>query len=166
MSTTPAPRTFSYSWQDPQQTLARAKTMSGIEYLRAIAAHEIPGPPIAGLIDLRFENIEPGAVTLTAMMREAHYNIVGTVHGGIATTLLDTAMGCATFSLCPAGFGFTTLELKVNFVRPMTAATGSVRCTGTIVHPGTRIVTSEARISDGAGKLIAHASSTCMRIEW
>jgi uncharacterized protein (TIGR00369 family) len=93
---------------------------------------------------------------------EYHYNPIGLVHGGLACTLLDSAMGCAVHTTLPAGTGYTTLELKVNLIRPLTRETGRVLCEGTIIHVGGRTATAEARITDAAGALYAHATTTCM----
>jgi uncharacterized protein (TIGR00369 family) len=91
-----------------------------------------------------------------------HYNPIGSVHGGIALTLLDSAMGCAVHTTLAAGVGYTTLEVKTNFVRAITGETGVIRCEGTVVHRGSRIATAEGRITDAAGKLLAHGSTTCL----
>lgn len=161
-----AARTWTLTWNDPQPAIDAAKTLSGIEYLRAMAAGELPGPPMAALIDMRFDEVASGRVVMSALPREVHYNPMGTVHGGFTATLLDSAMGCATLSRVPLGSFFTTLELNINFTRPMTAASGRVSATGTIIHAGSRVITSEAKLVDGAGKLIAHGTSTCMVMPW
>lgn len=90
------------------------------------------------------------------------YNPIGSVHGGVALTLLDSAMGCAVHTLLDAGVGYTTLEVKTNFVRPITADTGPIRCEGTVIHSGSRIATAEGKLTDAAGKLLAHGTTTCM----
>jgi uncharacterized protein (TIGR00369 family) len=93
-----------------------------------------------------------------------HYNPIGTVHGGVALTLLDSAMGCAVHTTLEAGVGYTTLEVKTNFVRAITADTGLIRCEGTVVHSGSRIATAEGRLTDAAGRLLAHGTTTCLII--
>jgi uncharacterized protein (TIGR00369 family) len=136
--------------------------MSGIEYLKAIQSGELPPPPIAALMDMTMVEASEGRVVFSAEPAEYHYNPLGTVHGGVAATLLDSAMGCVVQSLLPAGTGYTTLEIKVNYLRPLTSATGTVTCEGTIIHLGGRIATAEARITDAAGKLYAHGTTTCI----
>jgi uncharacterized protein (TIGR00369 family) len=106
--------------------------------------------------------VSEGRVVFSAEPAEYHYNPLGTVHGGIAATLLDSAMGCAVQSLLPAGTGYTTLEIKVNYLRPITSATGPVTCEGKIIHLGGRVATAEARLSDATGKLYAHGTTTCI----
>ncbi|MBC8075392.1 MAG: PaaI family thioesterase, partial [Chloroflexales bacterium] len=93
---------------------------------------------------------------------EYHYNPIGSVHGGVAATLCDSAMACAIHTTLPAGVGYTTLELKVNFVRPITVQTGRVTCEGTLIHMGGRVATAEARLTDASGALYAHATTTCL----
>jgi uncharacterized protein (TIGR00369 family) len=95
---------------------------------------------------------------------EFHYNPIGVVHGGLALALLDSAMGCAVHTTVPAGMAYTTLEVKANFVRPLTLATGLVRCHGSVVHRGRTIATAEGRVEDVAGKLYAHGTSTLLLI--
>jgi uncharacterized protein (TIGR00369 family) len=136
--------------------------MSGLEYLRALARGELPAPPIAELMGFRAVEVEEGRVVFEAEPAEYHYNPIGTVHGGFACTLADSAMGCAVHSTLPAGAGYTTLELKVNLLRPITAGTGRLRCEGRTVHVGGRVATAEARLTDPEGTLYAHATTTCM----
>jgi uncharacterized protein (TIGR00369 family) len=106
--------------------------------------------------------LHEGGATFAVNPAEYHYNPIGAVHGGLAATLLDSAMGCAIHSTLPAGASYTTLEIKVNFVRPMTAETGRVRCEAKIIHVGGRTATAEGRIIDDAGKLYAHGTTTCL----
>lgn len=136
--------------------------MSGLEYLRAIGRGELPAPPIADLVGFTISEVEEGRVVFECVPAEYHYNPIGTVHGGLACTLFDSAMGCAVHTTLPAGTGYTTVELKVNFLRPITAGTGLLRCEGKTIHVGGRIATAEARLLDGSGKLHGHATTTCM----
>jgi uncharacterized protein (TIGR00369 family) len=109
--------------------------------------------------------VEEGRAVFAATPTELHYNPIGVVHGGFAATLLDSAMGCAVQSTLPAGVLYTTLEVKVNFARPLTCDTGRVLCTGTIVHRGRTVATAEGRLTaEATGKLLAHASTTCLVI--
>ena len=159
-----AARSRTIEWDDPMGGARRGTRMSGMEYMRAIMAGEIPPPPIAGSLDFTLAEVEEGRAVFTLTPAEFHYNPIGVVHGGVATTLLDSAMGCAVHSLLPAGVGYTTLELKVNFLRAMTRDTGPVRAEGSVLHAGSRTALAEARLVDAAGKLLAHATSTCLVI--
>jgi uncharacterized protein (TIGR00369 family) len=137
--------------------------VTGLEFLRAIAAGEIPGAPIAELLGFAPVEAEEGRVVFAAVPDQRHYNPIGTVHGGLAATLLDSAMGCAVHSTLPARTGYTTLELKVNFTRPMTSETGRILCEGTVVYRGGRVATAEGRVfAEADGKLLAHGSTTCL----
>jgi uncharacterized protein (TIGR00369 family) len=139
-----------------------AEDMTGLARLRAILCGDEPPPPISTTLDFRLVEVEAGRVAFEGRPAAAHYNPQGTVHGGYAATLLDSAMGCAVHSVLEAAVGYTTLEIKVNYVRPMTAETGLVRAEGMLLHRGRRIATSEGRLVDQAGKLLAHGSCTCL----
>ena len=136
--------------------------MSGFEFLQKIVNGELPGPPLAALMDFQIVELEEGRAVFAVNPAEYHYNPIGVVHGGLAATLLDSAMGCAVHSMLPAGSGYTTLELKVNFIRAMTAETGRVRAEGKLIHLGGRTATAEGRVIDESGKLYAHATTTCL----
>ena len=137
--------------------------MTGLEFLRAIAAGELPGAPIADLLGFAPVEADEGRVVFAAVPDQTHYNPIGTVHGGLAATLLDSAMGCAVHSTLPEGVGYTTLELKVNFVRPITSETGRILCEGTLVHRGGRVATAEGRVfAEADGALLAHGTTTCL----
>lgn len=155
-------RTRTVRWEDPKPGAEAAKTMSGLEYLRAIARGGLPGAPLADLMGFGFAEIEEGRVVFECVPGEYHYNPIGAVHGGLACALFDSAMGCAVHTMLPAGVGYTTVELKVNFLRPVTVQTGRLVCEGETIHVGGRIATAEARLRDGAGKLYGHATTTCM----
>ena len=155
-------RTRTVSWQDPLPGAEAARGMSGLEYLRAMGRGDLPGPPIAELMGFGFAEIEEGRVVFECVPAEYHYNPIGTVHGGLACALFDSAMGCAIHAALPAGVGYTTVELKVNFLRPISTRTGRVLCEGKTIHVGGRIATAEARLLDGSGKLYGHATTTCM----
>ena len=151
------------SWEDPLETLASAAGLTGLEYLRAIGEGRLPKAPIAELMGFDGLEAKEGRVVFTAVPGEQHYNPIGVVHGGLALTLLDSAMGCAVHSTLPAGGAYTTLEVKVNFARAITRDTGRVLCEGTIVHRGRTIATAEGRVvAEETGKLLAHGTSTCM----
>ena len=155
-------RTRTITWQDPRALANAAAGLSGLEYLHKIVAGELPPPPIGLLLDFRIAEISEGGAVFLVTPAEFHYNPIGVVHGGVAATLLDSAMGCAVHSTLPAGAGYTTLEIKVNYVRAMSAETGEVRCEAKVIHVGGRTATAEGRIVDAAGKLYAHATTTCL----
>ena len=146
----------------PIELAARGSELSGIDYVRAIFAGELPPPPIAELMGFRGIEAEPGRAVFEIVPGERHYNPIGSVHGGVALTLLDSAMGCAVHTLLEAGVGYTTLEVKANFVRPILADTGPVRCEGVVLHAGSRVATAEGRVTDEAGRLLAHGTTTCL----
>ena len=155
-------RELSMSWSDPAALAAAGRRMGGLEFLRAIRDGELAPPPIAVLLGMRLAEVDDGRAVFECLPGEQHYNPIGVVHGGLAMTLLDSAMTCAIQTRAPAGTGFTTVEAKTNFVRPITAATGAIRATGTLIHAGSRLATAEGRIVDAAGKLYAHATTTCI----
>ena len=134
----------------------------GLGFLRAIIAGELPQPPISELLGFHLAEVDKGRAVFEGVPEFRHYNPIGTVHGGFAATLLDSALGCAIFSTLHKGDTWTTLELKVNFVRAMTKDTGPVRAEGRIIHRGRTLATSEGDLKDASGKLYAHATTTCM----
>ena len=150
------------SGTDPHALAARGRELSGMDYVRAIFAGELPPPPIATLMGFRGVEAEPGRAVFEILPRDEHYNPIGSVHGGVALTLLDSAMGCAVHTLLEAGVGYATLEVKANFVRPITSETGLVRCEGTVLHAGSRVATAEGRVVDAAGRLLAHGTTPCL----
>jgi uncharacterized protein (TIGR00369 family) len=162
MSEANAQRTRTVTWKDYREGVAAAKRLSGLEYLRAMQRGELPGPPIADLMGFGPADFQEGRAVFAVDPAEYHYNPIGTVHGGLAATLLDSAMACAVHSTLPAGAGYTTLDLHVTFVRPITHDTGRLTCTGEIVHQGGRMATAQGRVTDASGKLYAHGVTTCM----
>lgn len=155
-------RSRTYSWEDPLAPLAQAAELSGLEVMRRMAAGELPQPPIAQTLGFRLVEAERGRAVFECQPAEFHYNPIGTVHAGLASTLLDSAMGCAFVTTLDEVVGWTTLELKANFTRPITTETGLIRCIGTVVHPGRTVATTEARIVDDEGRLYAHGTSTIL----
>lgn len=150
------------SWEDPRPLAEAGRGSSGLEFLQRIVAGELPRPPLAALMNFDLVELEEGRAVFVVEPAEYHYNPIGVVHGGLAATLLDSAMGCAVHSTLPAGVGYTTLEIKVNYVRAMTSETGRVRCEAKVIHVGGRTATAEGRLVDQAGKLYAHGSTTCL----
>ena len=155
-------RTRTVSWEDPRALAEAGRGLSGLEYLQKIVSGELPRPPISALLNFGLAELGEGRAVFTVEPAEYHYNPIGVVHGGLAATLLDSAMGCAVHSMLAAGVGYTTLEVKVNYVRPMTAETGTVRCEAKVIHMGGRTATAEGRVTDASGKLYAHATTTCI----
>ena len=155
-------RTVTINWEDPRPLAEAGRRLSGFEFLQKIVSGDLPRPPLAALMNFQIIELEEGRAVFAVDPAEYHYNPIGVVHGGLAATLLDSAMGCAVHSMLPAGTGYTTLELKVNFIRAMTAETGRVRAEGKLIHMGNRTATAEGRVVDESGKLYAHATTTCL----
>ena len=155
-------RTRTLVWQDPVPTAAAGATMTGMEYMEAVSAGEVPPPPIAVVMRIRPAELSEGRCVFEGEPGEEHYNPIGVVHGGYASTLLDTVLGCAVHTTLAADEAYTTLTLEVKLVRPITSATGRVRAEGTVTYRGRRQATAEARIESPEGKLLATGTSTCM----
>ena len=135
---------------------------SGMEFLQALMAGQLHYPPIADTLNFSLIHVESGRAIFQGTPLFAHYNPIGSVHGGWFCTLLDSALGCAVQSTLQRGFGYTTLELKVNLIRALTEKTGPVRAEGYIVHSGRQTGIAEARLYDASGKTYASASTTCL----
>jgi uncharacterized protein (TIGR00369 family) len=153
------------TWEDPLVGAALATKLSGLDYLQAIADGRIPPPPIANLLGMGLGEIEPGRVTFTLDVAEHLYNPIGSVHGGVFCTLLDSAMGCAVHTTLRAGQQYTTLELKVNLVKALTLDTARVVAEGEVITTGRRVATASGRIIGPDGTLYAHATTTCLIFE-
>ncbi len=138
------------------------KSQEGLSFLKAMIAGTIPRPPMCELLGFYLVEAEHGRAVFEGSPGFQHYNPFGVVHGGLAATMLDSALGCTVHSTLPAGDGFTTLELKVNLVRAISKDTGLLRAEGRILHRGRTVATADADLKDAAGKLYAHASTTCM----
>ena len=136
--------------------------LSGLDLMRGIMDGSIPPPPIATLMGFAPVEIEAGHVVFAATPGPQHYSPIGAVHGGFAATLLDTVMGCAVHTGLEAGAGYTTVELSLNYVRPITVDTGPVRAEGSVVHLGARLATAEGRLAGEDGRLLAHGTTTIM----
>jgi uncharacterized protein (TIGR00369 family) len=158
-----ARRELTISWRDPYAALERGRELSGLEYMRALIAGDFPPPPIAELMDFTLVEVDEGHAVFRGVPGEQHLNPIGSVHGGFAATLLDSALGCAVHTTLPAGIGYSTLELAVNLVRGITPATGPVLAEAHIVHAGRRTATAEARLTaEDGGALLAHSKTTCL----
>jgi uncharacterized protein (TIGR00369 family) len=138
------------------------RALSGLEYMRQLMTGEREPSGMARLMNMRLVEVEEGRAVFAVEPDERHYNGLGIAHGGLAATLLDSALGCAINTVMTAGRVFTTLEMKINYVRPMRRETGEVRCEAEVLHAGSRVATAEGRIVDAAGKLYAHGTATCM----
>jgi uncharacterized protein (TIGR00369 family) len=150
------------TWEDPNISARDAMSISGFDYLCSIKEGRIKPPPVAVLLGYRLSEVGIGRTVFELEPAEYHYNPMASVHGGIATTLLDSAMTSAIMSTLPIGLTCSTLEMKVNFIRPITSTTGLVRCEGKIIHIGKRTGTAEGKLIGNQGKLYAHAVNTCM----
>lgn len=157
-----AARTRTVTWEDPVQHAWRAGSDDGLALLRRVVAGELPQSPMALLMGFALVAVDEGTATFAATPAEYHYNPAGVVHGGFAATLLDSAMGCAVYSTVKVGFTYTTVELKVNLLKPITLATGPVRAMSTVLHRGRRTAMAEGKLVDAGGRLLAHATTTCL----
>jgi uncharacterized protein (TIGR00369 family) len=151
------------TWEDPLASLPAAAGMSGLDYMKALFEGRLPPPPIMATMGISGGNVEEGKAIFFGEAGEFLYNPIGVVHGGFAMTILDSAMGCAVHTTLAAGERYTSLETKVNFLRPITVETGPVRCEGVVLHRGGTVATAEGKLmSANTGKLLAHGTSTCL----
>ncbi len=146
----------------PAPTGASRQALDGLEFFQRVMSGEIASAPMADLLGLRITEVDRGRIVIAGTVTERFYNGLGIAHGGFAATMLDTALGCAINTMQPAGRVFTTLELKINYTRPLTVASGELRCEATVLHAGSRTATAEARLVDAHGRLCAHATTTCI----
>ncbi|MDP3160328.1 MAG: PaaI family thioesterase [Reyranella sp.] len=142
--------------------LEQARTMDGLNLFEGLLEGRFPAPPICRALGYKLSEVEFGRVAFCYAPVFDHYNPLGTVHGGVAATLFDSAMGCCIHTMLKAGIGYTTVEIKVNYVRAMTDRTGPVKAEGKVINVGSRIATSEGRLTDASGKLLAHGTTTCL----
>ncbi len=150
------------SWHDPAKSAAVGLTMAGIDYLQAMVDGRIPPPPISQLIRMDLVEAEPGRVVFTCQPDESSYNPIGAVHGGLVCTLLDSVAGCALHSTLPAGKGYTSVEIKVNYLKAVRASSGMLTAVGTVVKAGSRVGFTEGVVTDESGAVVATASSTLL----
>ena len=156
----------SRSGRAPVSGVVKARQqLSGLAYFRKMMSGEVPRAPMTALLNLRLLEADKGRVVFGAVPGRSHYNGMGVVHGGLVATLLDSALGCAINTLAPPGKVFTTLEIKINYTRPLTGEVGPVRCEAHAIHVGSRVGTAEGRVVDANGKLYAHGTTTCILIE-
>jgi uncharacterized protein (TIGR00369 family) len=153
------------TWEDPLASLPAAAGMSGLDYMKALFEGRFPPPPIMATMGITGGKVEEGKAIFFGEAGEFLYNPIGVVHAGFAMTILDSAMGCAVHTTLAVGERYTTLETKVNMVRPITGETGPVRCEGVVLHRGGRVATAEGRLTaENSGKLLAHGTTTCLII--
>jgi len=154
-------RQRTFQWHNPAENAWDAASMSGLEYLKAIQAGEKAPPPAAELVGYRVSEVDVGRTVFELEPREDHYNPFASVHGGILSTLLDTTMTSSVMSTLSKGLVCATVEIKVNFIKPVTEKTGLIRCEARPVHVGKRLATVEGRVTDKEGAVLAHGVSTC-----
>jgi uncharacterized protein (TIGR00369 family) len=162
VSTLAGLRTRSFSWEDPAAAAAAAAELSGLECMQAIIDGTLPAPPIARLLDFTIVEVEDGRAVFAMEPAEWMYNPIGSVHGGVAATILDSCMGCAVHTTLEAGVGYTTTDLQVRYIRAMSDASGRVLAEGRVIHRGRRTATAEGRVFlESDETLIAHGTTGC-----
>jgi uncharacterized protein (TIGR00369 family) len=155
-------RSKTISWYEPGPSTAKGLAMPGVDYLRAMVAGELPPPPIAGLMEFDLIEAEVGRVVFTCRPDESAYNPIGAIHGGLVCTLLDSVAGCALHSALPQGKGYTSVEIKVNYLKAVRLTSGLLTATGTVVKSGARVGFTEGAVTDESGALVATATSTLL----
>ncbi|MER6146876.1 MULTISPECIES: PaaI family thioesterase [Streptomyces] len=155
-------RTRTYSWDDPAIPAQAAAGMAGLDFLREVQAGRLAAAPVGRTLDFALDEVEHGRAVFSLVPGEEHYNPIGSMHGGVFATLLDSAAGCAVQSTLPQGMAYTSLDLTVKFLRPVTVDTGRVRAVGTVVSGGRRTALAQAQLVDAADRLLAHATSSCL----
>ena len=156
------PRSRTVTWHDPAITALGALERSGLETMQAIRDGELPAPPIAHLMQFDIVDLAEGRVEFRCVLDESVYNPIGVVHGGLVCTLLDTVAGCAVHTTLPQGTAYTSIELKVNYLRAVHASSGPLTAVGTVVKPGRRVAFAEGEVRDAAGRVVATASSSLL----
>lgn len=155
-------RSKTITWHDPLAAAATGRELSGLDHLRALVAGEIPPPPIAQLFGFRPIDVSEGDVVFVCTPDESAYNPIGLVHGGLVCTLLDSVLGCAVQTTLLAGVGYTSIEIKVNYLRGVHADSGELRAHGWVTKPGRRVAFADGDVRDSAGKLVATATGSCL----
>jgi uncharacterized protein (TIGR00369 family) len=165
MDTWGEPRSKTVTWYDPATTAAAVGRTSGLEFLRAIADKQLPPAPIGGLMEFGVDTVSEGEVTFTCVPDESVYNPIGLVHGGLVSTLLDSVTACAVHSTLAAGQGYTSLDLSVSYLRPVTADSGTLTARGWVTRRGRRASFAQGEVTTADGKVVATATSTCLVFE-
>jgi uncharacterized protein (TIGR00369 family) len=164
--TQPDGRSRTFSWSDPLVTAAKLSELSGLEGIQAVASGELPPPPIADLLGMTIALVEPGRVVFALEPAEWMYNPIGSIHGGVAATMLDSALGCAIHTTLPAGVGYATSDLQVRYVRALSALSGRILADAHVVHAGRRLATAEGKLyAEQDGKLFAHGTTSCIILD-
>jgi uncharacterized protein (TIGR00369 family) len=156
------PRSRTVRWHDPAITALGALERSGLQTMEAIRDGELPAPPIAMLMQFDIVELAEGRVEFSCVLDESVYNPIGVVHGGLVCTLLDTVAGCAVHTTLPQGMAYTSIELKVNYLRAVHATSGPLTAVGTVVKPGRRVAFAEGEVRDAAGRVVATATSSLL----
>jgi uncharacterized protein (TIGR00369 family) len=152
------------SWHDPAVIASSSARLSGLEVVQALVDGRVPPPPIAVLMNMRLREAQHGLAIFECTPAEEFYNTIGAVHGGLMCTLADSAAGCAVHTTLAAGTGYTSVDITVNYLRPVTLASGTLVATGRVVKSGRRMSLATAEIHDGSGRLVTTASSNCLII--
>lgn len=156
------PRSRTVQWHDPMATVAGSVGRTGLEIMQAIADGELPPAPIGRLMNFGYRTVGLGEVSFTCEPDESHYNPIGVVHGGLVCTLLDSVTACAVHTTLPAGVGYTSLELKVSYLRAVRLGDGPLVATGRVTRPGSKAAFAEGEVVNAAGKVVATATTTCL----
>jgi uncharacterized protein (TIGR00369 family) len=156
------PRSRTVTWNDPGPSTAKGLAMAGIDYLQAMIDGKLSPAPIAALLQFKVSSAEPGRVVFTCTPDESAYNPIGAIHGGLACTLLDSVTGCAIHSTLPQGKGYTSVEIKVNYLKTIRLSSGQLTATGTVVKSGSRVGFAEGVVTDAGGAVVATATSTLL----
>jgi uncharacterized protein (TIGR00369 family) len=163
MTETEAPvRSKTVTWDDPMETARAGRGKAGLEFLETMVAGDVASPPIGHLLGMELVAVSNGRAVFTLTADESMFNPIGVVHGGIVCTLLDSALGCAVHTTLPAGKGYTSIEIKVNYLKPVLPASGLLTATGRVVRVGSRIGFSEGEVTDASGAIVATGTSTLL----
>lgn len=149
------------TWHDPRRTAAALPTLSGLDALTAMLAGTYAPPPIMAALGITLDSVAPGEAVFSCTPDDSVYNPIGVVHGGLTCTLLDSAIGCAVQTTLPAGVIYTSIELKVSYLRPVHSGM-ALRARGWVVKPGRRVAFAEADVRDGDGNIVATGSGSCL----
>jgi uncharacterized protein (TIGR00369 family) len=150
------------TWQSPSLYINQMRQMSGTEYINAVRAGDMPVSPMLKLLDIHGREWHEGYALFTVVPQEFHYNPMGIAHGGLACALLDTAMAVSVMTMLPQGVGYVTLEIKINFTKPMLSESGEMRAEGRAIHVGSKTATAVGRIMDANGVISAHGTTTLL----
>jgi uncharacterized protein (TIGR00369 family) len=155
-------RSKTVTWYDPMVSATAATGLNGLEFLYAVRDGALPRAPIAQLMGFTLVEVAPGLAVFECTPDESVYNPIGVVHGGLVCTLSDSAAGCAVQSSLEAGVAYTSIDINVTYLRPVTKDTGLIRATGRLTKPGRKVAYATVDVTDGAGKMLAQATSSCL----